>query len=375
MCGIFGMIGNVPDKYAGDMFNLLRNIFVVTQSRGNHASGFAAIFHDSPKLVIDKRPIDSSKFVDRSGKFNSLRTNLPAMMIGHCRHSTSGKPEIGRNNHPFTSKHQTLVHNGKIDEWKKVANELDISLRTQTDSEIILRIADRYHEPQDAVKAIVEGTNDAPMALAIMQHEQYAGRRLILFRNKERPLYLMRSPILNAIVFTSTADIMVTACKMTWKKTPEEIRSEFQIEDDELLEYNMATFELTDGNPDITNLVEIKKTVKMLPALPPRTVTIDGAAKEDVRAVYGFDLREMATDAASLATCDGPPPLPILGPTQPPQLIIPPEVLKDAANQRLGEMESAATDSTKILKLVRDVPYMTAIEIKHWRQFRHRIRT
>ncbi len=393
MCGIFGMMGDIPEDRAKEAHALLRNIFVLTQQRGTHASGFAAVFHDSPKLLIDKRPVEASKFVERSGKFIGLRTNMPAALIGHCRLSTSGKPEIGRNNHPFTSRHQTIVHNGKIDEWQKVAKELDVQLRTQTDSEIILKIADRYSEPFDAIKNIVEGTNDSPMALAILQHEMVKNRRLILYRNKERPLYVMRSKVLNSIFFTSTKEILVNAAKMTWKLTLEEIAKNLEIEDNELTPYTVLVVGLDENrHPTIVSCATINKTPKMLPALPPKTETVGEVRRPvimtditdedlvgpasptlqsefrkveeemDARAL-GYEARKLAAiKATNAATDSGPPELPD-------------SVIKQAAQMRFDALVAAAKDSATILRLVRDVPYMTAAEMRHWRDFRNKIST
>lgn len=391
MCGIFGMIGKVPEDKSKEMFTLLRNIFILTQSRGTHASGFAAVFHDGPELLTDKRPIEASKFVKRSGKFLSLQSRTPAALIGHCRLSTSGKPEIGRNNHPFISRHQAIVHNGKIDEWQKVAKELDVQLRTQTDSEIIIKIADRYIDPLDSIKNIVEGTNDAPMALAILQHSIPSSRRVILYRNKERPLYVIRSKVLNSIIFSSTPEIIVNACKMTWKFTAEEIAKNLGIEDDELTEYTALVLTLDEsGQPIVSEQAVIKKTPKPIPPTPPLVTTTRPVSRQEIPDITIGELqtamrnveaemaaRAAAMDAVALATSPGPTvsydafvPVPI-PPAVPPPL--PDSVIKEAAQVRFEELKLAAEQTINILRLARDTPWMTAVELAHWRQFRTKV--
>ena len=143
------MIGTVPQDKWDEAHTLLQNIFIFSKDRGRDASGFSAIHTNNPALITEKRPIDSMKFVERSARFKALRKAMPNVVVGHTRYSTSGDPSRGRNNHPFNSQRYSLVHNGGISDWKNLASKEEISMRTETDSEILLHLLERkncFHE-------------------------------------------------------------------------------------------------------------------------------------------------------------------------------------------------------------------------------------
>ncbi|MBZ0181776.1 MAG: hypothetical protein K8F60_04915, partial [Melioribacteraceae bacterium] len=108
MCGIMGYYSfgrTTPNK------NKIEKMFVLLESRGRDASGFAYI-NNQNKLVVSKAAVKSSDFV-KEADWKSLV--LPKIMILHTRAKTQGEPTNNMNNHPlFTKDGLCIVHNGMI---------------------------------------------------------------------------------------------------------------------------------------------------------------------------------------------------------------------------------------------------------------------
>ena len=126
MCGIVGILGAGP--VAGDILSALKRL----EYRGYDSAGIATL--EDGRLVR----------LRAEGKLKNLGARLEAspltgsIGIGHTRWATHGKP-TENNAHPHASRRLAVVHNGIIENFKALREELIARghrFATETDSEV-----------------------------------------------------------------------------------------------------------------------------------------------------------------------------------------------------------------------------------------------
>ena len=161
MCGIVGILGKKP--VALDIVEALRRL----EYRGYDSAGVATIENGA----IERRRAP--------GKLRNLEDRLRESPlqgtsgIGHTRWATHGVPnEV--NAHPHISGDVVIVHNGIIENFAELKEELiadGYAFLTQTDTEVVAHLLDRERKkgvkPADAVRNILDRLRGA-FALAIM---------------------------------------------------------------------------------------------------------------------------------------------------------------------------------------------------------------
>jgi glucosamine--fructose-6-phosphate aminotransferase (isomerizing) len=160
MCGIIGIVGK--HEVAERLVDGLRRM----EYRGYDSAGVCTIDHGR---LVRRRA---------EGKLANLVRELAAhpapgtIGIAHTRWATHGAPTAS-NAHPHATEHVALVHNGIIENFKPLRDELIAKGRTlesETDSEVVAHLISQEVEngasPQDAVKAVLPRLRGA-FALAI----------------------------------------------------------------------------------------------------------------------------------------------------------------------------------------------------------------
>ena len=219
----------------------------MNKRRGEHASGFSAVHSNAVgRLITEKRAINATRFVDRSSKFRALAKDMPNIFIGHTRHATSGTPSRGRNNHPFNSDVYSMVHNGGVDSWRNVVKTRDLKMRSETDSEVILRLLERKENFYTGISHAMEIIpRTSRVAVALIRHNN--DPRLFLFRNLYNPIHIMTYPRLHSIFFSSEGIHLEMALKSVFGDKTDKIMQEHEINIEKVPEWKSLEFNLVDG--------------------------------------------------------------------------------------------------------------------------------
>ena len=141
MCGIVGYIGNnaIKNTIAG-----LKNL----EYRGYDSSGIAYIKNNN---IIIKKEV---------GRIDNLLTNLDYdnsvnIAIAHTRWATHGEANK-TNAHPHKVGKITLVHNGIIENYEKLKENLtDYNFISNTDTEVIAALIDKLYNKYNDMKLVL----------------------------------------------------------------------------------------------------------------------------------------------------------------------------------------------------------------------------
>ncbi|MFZ9659136.1 MAG: glutamine--fructose-6-phosphate transaminase (isomerizing) [Arcobacteraceae bacterium] len=153
MCGIVGYIGNKNTK--GILIEGLKEL----EYRGYDSAGIAVLQDD--KLEVFKA-VGKIKNLEEKVLQNTTCCVTPNEMstgIGHTRWATHGKP-TELNAHPHLGIYSYVVHNGIIENYKELKEELTHAghiFVSQTDTEVIVHLFEFYfNQSNDAQKAFDE---------------------------------------------------------------------------------------------------------------------------------------------------------------------------------------------------------------------------
>jgi glucosamine--fructose-6-phosphate aminotransferase (isomerizing) len=161
MCGIVGVVGTAPA--APILLEALKRL----EYRGYDSAGIATIVGGH----IERRRAE--------GKLTRLEAALEreplagTTGIGHTRWATHGAP-TERNAHPHATERVAVVHNGIIENFQELRNELEKKGRrfvTETDTEVVAHLLtvflDEGRTPEAAMEATLERL-DGAFAIAVL---------------------------------------------------------------------------------------------------------------------------------------------------------------------------------------------------------------
>ena len=134
MCGIFGLVEHSDNKTA----KLFRDLFLLSESRGKEAAGFA--LKQPSGIRVFKTPFPASDLV-KSEIYRSEVSHWDSRQfigMGHSRLVTNGYEQFDINNQPVVKNGMVVIHNGIIVNesslWIKYSSHTRVS---ELDSELI----------------------------------------------------------------------------------------------------------------------------------------------------------------------------------------------------------------------------------------------
>ena len=147
MCGIVGVLGK--SDVSGIILDGLRRL----EYRGYDSAGIA---------TVSEGKLTRRRAVGKLAALSELVTQEPisgSLGIGHTRWATHGAPTVS-NAHPHAAEQVAVVHNGIIENFRALKQELTdagVSFSTETDTEVVAHLCQSFLKrglaPQDAAAA------------------------------------------------------------------------------------------------------------------------------------------------------------------------------------------------------------------------------
>ncbi|RDU71587.1 glutamine--fructose-6-phosphate transaminase (isomerizing) [Helicobacter aurati] len=189
MCGIMGYIGNQEKKDI--ILQGLREL----EYRGYDSAGIAVLQDSKLQTFRALGKLENLESVLQGYEFNGY-----GVAIGHTRWATHGKP-TELNAHPHKGEQSAVIHNGIIENYKELRQELEnhsVVFSSQTDTEVIVHLFERYARslsPEEAFRATIQRLRGAYAIL------------LISTLQPDRIFYARQhSPLLIGVKLRSTTD-------------------------------------------------------------------------------------------------------------------------------------------------------------------------
>ncbi len=196
MCGIVGYIGEKEKK------SIILNGLKELEYRGYDSAGMA-VMDENLKIDCFKAV---GKIKNLEEKTKNFTSSSKGVAIGHTRWATHGKPtEI--NAHPHLGEYSFVIHNGIIENYKELKDELEndgVKFLSQTDTEVIVKLFEKIMESQnDAFKAFEKTISKLVGAYAILLITKKANGKVFFAKNAV-PLIVGKNE--NGEIFFSSSD-------------------------------------------------------------------------------------------------------------------------------------------------------------------------
>lgn len=168
MCGIFGYVGSSDTE---DPVSICIEGLKNLEYRGYDSAGIAGLINGK---ILAHKTVGRIQALEECVNKEKLKLQVA---IAHTRWATHGKPtKINAHPHFDSSEKIALVHNGIIENFKKIKDRLEkegISFQSDTDSEVIVHLLSYYYE-DDMLEALQKTLEDLEGSLAIaIVHKDY----------------------------------------------------------------------------------------------------------------------------------------------------------------------------------------------------------
>lgn len=185
MCGIVGYIGKKP------VVNILLDGLTSLEYRGYDSSGVAIYDEDEIKIYKAKGKLQNLKDILKE---KEAEVKSAAMGIGHIRWAThGGATEFNAHPHTCTCGKLVLVHNGIIENFKELKEELTkkgCTFRSQTDTETIAHlVAYEYSRTNSLREAVRKSLKQLVGAYALCVIHRDEPDKIVVAR-KNAPLLI-----------------------------------------------------------------------------------------------------------------------------------------------------------------------------------------
>jgi len=177
MCGIVGYVG------ARECTEVLLDSLSKLEYRGYDSAGIAVF--ENGEIITQKSKGKISDLIEKMNKEGRISGHCG---IGHTRWATHGEPS-DINSHPHGNANITIVHNGIIENYKKIKEFLEKKgyvFESQTDTETVAKLLDCFYEgnPLSTIQRVLDEI-EGSYALGIM-FKDYPNR--IYAVRKDSPL-------------------------------------------------------------------------------------------------------------------------------------------------------------------------------------------
>ncbi|WP_432633004.1 glutamine--fructose-6-phosphate transaminase (isomerizing) [Brachyspira sp.] len=149
MCGIVGYVGE------NNSVDILMNGLYSLEYRGYDSAGISIVENDNIKTFKSEGKIENLQNI-----LDKVKIEKSNIGIGHTRWATHGAPS-DINAHPHSTARLSLVHNGIIENYKDIKNELikkGYKFVSETDTEVAANLIDSLYDgnPLLAIKKAIE---------------------------------------------------------------------------------------------------------------------------------------------------------------------------------------------------------------------------
>ncbi|MGE0050833.1 MAG: glutamine--fructose-6-phosphate transaminase (isomerizing) [Arcobacter sp.] len=195
MCGIVGYIGKK------DTTKILLDGLKELEYRGYDSAGIAVLKDN--KIDVFKA---LGKLINLEEKVNTFAAHDYHLGIGHTRWATHGKP-TELNAHPHLGEYSYVVHNGIIENYKELKDELiqkGHKFVSQTDTEVIVHLFENYNNKlNDSTLAFKNTITRLEGAFSILLITKAEPSKIFFFKNGS-PLIVARGNEEEEVLFASS---------------------------------------------------------------------------------------------------------------------------------------------------------------------------
>lgn len=197
MCGIIGYIGNNEKK------QIILNGLKELEYRGYDSAGLAVLAQNE---IHNFKAV--GKIVNLENKCKDFSSAGFGIGIGHTRWATHGKPSES-NAHPHFAEFSSVVHNGIIENYMQIKQELESSghkFVSQTDTEVIVHLFEEnlkaHKMPMQAFEKTIARLSGAYAILLITK----AAPDSVFYAKKGSPLIIGKGEGANEGIYFSSSD-------------------------------------------------------------------------------------------------------------------------------------------------------------------------
>uniref|UniRef100_UPI004047D341 glutamine--fructose-6-phosphate transaminase (isomerizing) n=2 Tax=Aliarcobacter sp. TaxID=2321116 RepID=UPI004047D341 len=195
MCGIVGYIGK------NDTTKILLDGLKELEYRGYDSAGIAVLKND--KIDVFKA---LGKLVNLEEKVNTSASGDYELGIGHTRWATHGKP-TELNAHPHLGEYSYVVHNGIIENYKELKDELTQKghkFVSQTDTEVIVHLFESFFNIlNDTTQAFKNTISRLEGAFSILLITKADPKKIFFFKHGS-PLIVAHGNEKEEVLFASS---------------------------------------------------------------------------------------------------------------------------------------------------------------------------
>lgn len=195
MCGIVGYIGKKETT------KILLDGLKELEYRGYDSAGIAVLKDN--RIDVFKA---LGKLVNLEEKVNATASDSYELGIGHTRWATHGKP-TELNAHPHLGEYSYVVHNGIIENYKELKEELTVKghkFVSQTDTEVIVHLFENfYNQENDTKKAFQNTISRLEGAFSILLITKADPTKVFFFKHGS-PLIVAKGNEKEEVLFSSS---------------------------------------------------------------------------------------------------------------------------------------------------------------------------